>query len=151
MSPERTRRPRVMPLVLIAMALVALVAGCGDDGEDSAREAPAPGTGNAAFDDLPRYPRSDPFGPLSESEGVLARTYRTTGATPDAVLEFYADALPERGWTPVEPVNREDTRRRADYVNGSNRLELSARAVDDRTEPDSNGAIVQYSLVVRPT
>ncbi|MDP8992415.1 MAG: hypothetical protein M3N31_05080 [Actinomycetota bacterium] len=136
---------RVTPVVL---ALV--VAGCGGDRQEreGAQTAPAVTTfEQGRFDDLPLFPRSDPIGPRSEKEGVIARSYTARGTTPERLLQFYEDKLTQ--WRQVEPVRKFGTSSyRAKWARDNWLLEVSSGA--SPALDDAGDAQVQYSLVLSP-
>jgi hypothetical protein len=143
-----TRRNRVRAAVLS----IAILGACGD-GDEREGTQPAPGVTTfeqGRFDDLPLLPDSDPFGPRSEQAGIVARSFRTTGVTPGGVIDFYQGELTAAGWELAEPVFRDDTASRADWVTDDWRLEISATRIQDRQNPSSTDVAVQYSLVLRP-
>lgn len=136
-------------LVLVALFVGAgALAACGDDA-DTAEPAESPGVEQGALDDIPRYPRSEPFGTQTEQDGIVTQSFQATGATPGEVIDFYVDALTELGWTEAEPAFRDDTSGRADFVDGDRRLEVSATTATDQVEGDPAGEVVQYSLTLR--
>lgn len=138
--------------LVVATAMLA-GAACGGDGEEREGTQPAPDVTTfeqGRFDDLPVFPRSDPFGPRSEKDGVVARTYRATGADPGQIIDFYARELAGQGWRMAEPVFRSDAETRGDWVVDDYRLEVSATRVDDDRDPAPANAVAQYSLVLRP-
>lgn len=139
----------------IAVALLlGTTAGAACGGDDQGPEAqPDPDASRFVegdFDDLPRYPRSEPFGPKSEKRGIITQSFRATGATPDAVIEYFRTAMQQRGWEPAEPVFRDDTASRVDFVTDEHRLEVSAVVADANDSESTDNAAVQYSLVLRP-
>jgi hypothetical protein len=132
------------------VALAAVLSACGDDDLEPGAPEDAAVVDLGRFDDLPRFPRSEEYGPRTEDDGVVSRSFRARGASVERIMEFYDDALTEAGWTPAEPVHREDGPGRDDYVMGGHRLEVSAIDVEDRDGDGGNQAVVQYSLVLRP-
>ena len=143
---------RHRPAAAAAVLAVALAgAACGGGADQGTQPAPDVTTfEQGGFDDLPLVPRSDPFGPRSETGGVVARTYRAVGVSPQGVIEFYRRVLPDAGWDPAEPAFRNDTATRQDWVTADRRLEVSASPVPDRRDPSAPQDAVQYSLVLRP-
>jgi hypothetical protein len=131
---------------------VMVLSACGSADEREGTQ-PAPGVTTfeqGRFDDLPLLPDSDPLGPRHEQDGIVTRSYRTTGVTPEGVIDFYDRELSAAGWRMVEPEFREDTESRADWVVDEWRLEVSATQIDDRQNASSDRFTVQYSLVLRP-
>lgn len=135
-----------------AAVLIALVAACGSGHRDGAAADP-PGSERTAtaLQDLPFPARTRPFGVASETGGIVAQTFSTSGFTPEAIVEFYDEHLVTAGWTPTQPVDRAPGPRREDFTRGKFRLELSAVAVPNERGTGSEQAIVQFSLVLRPT
>jgi len=135
----------------VALFCGVMTGGCADASDEGTLPAPDLTTfEKGAFDNLPQLPRSEPFGARSEKNGVVTRTYRATGYTPSAVIDFYKRNLFAEGWTQAEPVYRADAQARGDWVNDDWRLEVSAAPIPDRQNPASTEAVVQYSLVLRP-
>ena len=138
--------------IVAATALFSVVS-CGRDGEEREGTQPAPDVTSfeqGRFDNLPVFPRSDPFGPRSEKEGIVSRSYRATGVTADEIIDFYAEELAADGWEMTEPVFRSDTETRGDWVVDDYRLEVSAARIDDDRNPTSENVVIQYGLVLRP-
>lgn len=133
---------------------LAALAACGGGSADGPVAQPAPGVTafvSGDFDDLPLVPGSEPFGERSEKDGVTTQTFKVRGYTAEAVIEFYAGALPSSGWRQVAPAFREDTSTRSDWVTDGWRLEISAFGIADGSQDDGGGEeVVQYSLVLRP-
>lgn len=145
---------RVPRSAAAATAALLSLGACGSGDDDDVRDAqPSPGVSTfegGALEELPLLPRSEPFGRPSELRDVTTRTYKTTGTTPEGVIDFYADRLAAEGWTRTEPVHREDGPGRADFVKDGRRLEVSATSVDEEPAAGSEKAVVQYSLTLRP-
>ncbi|MFP5327138.1 MAG: hypothetical protein ACLGHT_06630 [Acidimicrobiia bacterium] len=147
------RRPMRLRLAALA-CLVAISSSCGRAGPDEgAQPAPAVTTfEQGRFDDIPLFPRSEPVGPRSEKDGVVARSYKALGASPEQVLDFYRDGLPSQ-WRMVTPLERlgVDTYR-ADWEDGQYRLRVSATLEPLLRGPNeaSNAAVSQYSLSLHP-
>lgn len=141
-------------LVTGTVLSAVVLAGCGA-GTANPVAQPAPGVTTfeeGRFDDLPQYPRSEPLGPRHEKDGVIARSYKAAGASPDQVLEFYRDALQER-WNMVTAVEKLGVGTlRADWVDDEYRLRVSAtrESLLDSEEDASETAATQYSLTLHP-
>jgi len=137
-------------VVLVVMALSLVLAGCGRDRQSREGTQPAPAVTTfeqGRFDDLPLFPRSDPIGPRSEKDGVVARSYTARGTTSERLLQFYEGNLP--GWRQVEPIRKFGTSSyRAAWTRGNWLLEVSSGA--SPAFDDAGDAQVQYSLVLRP-
>ncbi len=135
---------------LVGLGLV----GCGRNGPDEGTQ-PAPAVTTfeqGPFDDLPQFPRSEPVGPRSEKDGVVARSYKATGASPQQVLEFYRDGLPPR-WKMVAPIEKLGVATfQADWVDESYRLGVSAtrESLLDTDDDARDAAVSQYSLTLQP-
>lgn len=140
----------VTAAVLFGLVLSSCAAG------DSDPEAqPAPGVTTfqeGRFGDIPQFPRSAPLGPRHEEDGVVARSYKAPGASPDQVLDFYRNALKER-WKMVTTVEKlgEGTLR-ADWVDDDSLLRVSAtrESLLDSGDDASKTAVAQYSLTLHP-
>ena len=147
--PVRMRQTVATGLVF---AVVFVVPACGGDDQRAGRQ-PAPDVTSleqGRFDELPLLPDSEPFGPRTEKDGIVARTYRAAGVTPEAVVAFYERELPSAGWRPAEPAFRADTESRSDWVTDEWRLEVSSTRIEDRRAASADQVVVQYSLVLRP-
>lgn len=138
--------------LLVALALAAT--GCGEV-ESRQGTQPAPGVTTfeqGAFDDIPRFPRSEPLGSRSEKAGIVAQSFRAFGATPRAVLEYYVSSLP--GWDQVEPITQTGTTDfRARWAkDGWALLVTSAPAptTSDGNPADAPEPRTQYSLTLSP-
>ncbi len=149
------RRPRIRCGLVVATGLLAVVlAGCGSRDADPATQ-PAPGVTTfeeGRFDNLPQYPRSEPLGPRTEKRGVVARSYKAPGASPEQVLDFYRDALAAR-WSMVSPVEKLGVGTfGADWVGEDFRLRVTATREGDVLSQDdaSRTVAAQYSLTLHP-
>ncbi len=136
-------------LLFLAVALAAFAA-CGGDRRPETQPAP-PGTtfqrGN--FDDLPLHPRSEPVGEKTEKDGVVARSFMVTGATPQGVLEWYRDNLP--GWEPIEaPAAIGQGTYRGRWARDGYFLVVSATAAPTLPSDAANSVSSQYSLSLEP-
>ena len=91
----------------IPIVVLAASAACTTDEPERTQPAPNVTTFEVGrFDDLPHPRRSDPVGSRTDEAGVVSRSYRVVGTGPEAVMEFYAGALPARGWVTTQPVER---------------------------------------------
>ena len=151
------RRPqgrRQFFLVTGTLLSAVVLAGCGAGTADPAAQ-PAPGVTTfeeGRFDDIPQFPRSEPLGPRHEKDGVVARSYKAPGASPDQVLDFYRDALQER-WSMVTAVEKLGVGTlRADWVDDEHLLRVSAtrESLLDSEDDASETAVTQYSLTLHP-
>lgn len=130
-------------------AAALLIVSCGDD----ATTQPAPNVTSfeqGVFDCLPIYPRSDPLGPRADQDGTISRSYRSIGATPQRIIDFYAAELASTRWEPAAPIPPAGAVVRADWARDNLRLEVSASQIEDRQNPTSTDYAVQYNLVLRP-
>ena len=150
-----SRLPQIRRGLVVAIGLLAVVpAGCASRGADQAAQ-PAPGVTTfeqGRFDNLPQYPRSEPLGPRTEERGVVARSYKVPGASPEQVLDFYRNALQAR-WSMVAPVEKLGVGTfRADWVNDDHRLRVTATQEGDVLSQDdaSKTVVAQYSLTLHP-
>ncbi len=140
-------------LAVLTGALALVFAACAPRGEEPATQ-PAPDVTTfeqGVFDDLPQFPRSDPVGPRTEKDGVVARSYRARGTSPDQVLEFYREALD--GWNMVTPIERLGVGTvRAEWIRKDYRLLVSATRERTLDAPDdaANPVVSQYSLTLHP-
>ena len=150
--PSALARPVVIALTV---AVASLLSGCGGD-SDPPEAQPAPGVSTfvaGRFDDLPLHPRSDPVGRRSETDGVITRSFATRGITTEGVLEFYADVLPDRGWTPVGQVEATGpAAHQGDWASEGWQLRVSAiDATNLNVDGEgSDDVVTQYSLVLTP-
>lgn len=142
-------------LLLIGTVVSAVIlAGCGAGTDDPVAQ-PAPEVTTfeeGRFDDLPQFPRSEPLGPRHEKDGVVARSYKAPGASPDQVLDFYRDALQER-WNMVAAVEKLGAGTlRADWTDDEYLLRVSATREGelDSADDGSETAVAQYSLTLHP-
>ena len=104
------------------------------------------------FDNLPQYPRSEPLGPRHEKEGVVTRSFKVQGASPDQIMSFYRDALQER-WTMITGIEKLGVGTlRADWVNDEYRVRVSATREGELDERDdvAKSVVAQYSLTLNP-
>ncbi len=153
---ENTSRDRARRLVLLpATALLAVVLiGCRPGDPDPVAQ-PAPDVTTfeqGRFDDLPQFPRSQPLSERAEERGVIARSYKATGASPQQVMEFYRDALGQR-WTMVTGIEKLGVGTlRADWVGEKYRLRVSATTESELDSPNdaSETVVTQYSLTLHP-
>ncbi|MBW3536824.1 MAG: hypothetical protein KY395_03520 [Actinobacteria bacterium] len=141
---------KVTTLVMLAV-LGTAVAACGSDTGSETQPAPDVTTFTEGdFEELPLYPDSEPIGSRTETDGVVARSYKVRDVTVDMVIAFYDERLQAAGWQRAEPALRENTEHRADFVNDSYRLELSAQPIRAPEDPPTQLQVVQYSLVLHP-
>ena len=137
-----------------ALILSLALAGCGPRDSDPVAQ-PAPGVTTfeeGRFDNLPQYPRSEPLGPRHEKEGVVTRSFKVQGASPDQIMSFYRDALQER-WTMITGIEKLGVGTlRADWVNDEYRVRVSATREGELDERDdtAKSVVAQYSLTLNP-
>ena len=147
-------RPLALSVTAVTGSLALVVAACASRGTEPATQ-PAPDVTTfeqGLFDDLPQFPRSDPVGPRTDKDGVVTRSYRARGTSPDQVLEFYREALDE-GWNMVTPIERVGVGTfRAEWVREDHRLLVSATREETLDPPDdaANPVVSQYSLALHP-
>jgi len=137
------------------MALAVASSAC-TDAESRAGTQPAPDVTTfeqGVFDDIPRFPRSEPLGSRSEKAGVVAQSFRAFGATPRSVLDYYARSLPR--WEQIEPITQTGTVDfRARWARDGWTLLVTAApapTVSDGNQADVPEPKTQYSLTVSPT
>ncbi len=139
---------------ILAVVAAVLLGACASEEPDPVAQ-PAPDVTTferGLFDDLPRFPRSEPLGPRNEEDGVIARSFKVPGAAPEQVLEFYRHAL-EENWTMLAPVERLGVGTfRADWLSDDYRLRVSATRESelDSRQDASNTVVAQYSLTLEP-
>ncbi len=139
---------------LCALLAALVLAGCGPGDPDPAAQ-PVPNATTfepGRFDDLPQFPRSEPVSARNEEGGVVVRSYKARGTSPERILEFYRDSLEER-WTMVTGIEKLGVGTfRADWVSGDYLLRVSAtrEPLLDSEEGASEPFVTQYSLTLRP-
>lgn len=149
------RLGRIFTRALLSGVLLSLMLpGCGAGGRHPVAQ-PAPGVTTfepGRFDDLPQYPRSEALGPRNEQEGVVARSFKVQGASPDQIMTFYRDALrpPWRMITQIEKLGVGTLR--ADWVGDDYRLRVTATRESelDQTDDAATSVVAQYSLSLDP-
>lgn len=147
------RTPR-RALVPAAVLLSLVLAGCGPRDPDPVAQ-PVPDVTTfeqGRFDNLPLYPRSEPLSPKTEEDGVVARSFKVRGASPDQIMTFYRDALKER-WRMVTDIEKLGVGTlRADWTDDEFRLRVSATREGEIDDPDdaARSAVAQYSLSLNP-
>lgn len=135
-------------LLLPAVAL-ALLAACGGHERPQARPTAGETAFASEFDDLPRHPRSEPLGERTEKDGVTARSFKVTGATPEEVLEWYLGNL--RGWQLREqPAAIGQGTYRGRWARGAHFLVVSASEAPTLSSEAGDDAPAQYSLSLEP-
>lgn len=153
---DRNAVRRAIASLAFAAVTSLVLAGCGDeDPPPAAQPTPAVTTFEpAVFDDIPQYPRTEPVGPRTEEHGVVSRSYKAPGTSPEQILDFYKDALEER-WRMVAPVEKLGVGTlRADWVNNDDdyRLRVSAtrEPLLDSQKDASETFVTQYSVTLHP-
>ncbi len=143
-----------MPLSLL-MVVVLGAQACGDaESREGTQPTPEVTTfEQGVFDDVPRFPRSEPLGSRSEKGAVVAQSFRAFGATPRAVLDYYTGSLP--GWEQVEPVAQTGAADfRAKWAKDGWALLVTAApapTTSDGNQADIPEPKTQYSLTLSPT
>lgn len=102
----RRTQPRAVTVGVCAVVSVLAVAACdserrSDQGQDNISTEE-----RNRFEKLPRHPRSDPLGELTEVDGSLVRSFTTENTTPATVIQYLTTALENRGWEAVEGPHR---------------------------------------------
>ena len=134
------------------MSFVSSCAG----GSEEPEAQPAPGverfTEDGIFEGIPRYPRSEPVGPRREVSGATVRTWSVRNATPEQVLQFYADTLVADAWREMEAPHAVNKSWRGSWRRQGATLQVSAGPAPaiEQPEPASPDPIVQYSFTLRP-
>ena len=143
---------RLTTVLLSALLLVA--AGCGTPDDDEGTQ-PAPAVTSfeqGRFDDLPLPTESEPVGKRSEQDGVVTRSYKVEGMTPQHVLAFYEETLADRGWTSLG-VEEMRNGYRGDWSIEDWELRVSANQAPGLGESPNSDAklLTQLSLVLTPS
>lgn len=143
---------RATAIALFALLLAA--AGCGDPVDDEGTQ-PAPAVTSfeqGEFDDLPLPAETEPVGRRSEQDGIVTRSYKVEGMTPQDVLAFYEAELADLGWTSL---GVEEMREgyRGDWSTEDWELRVSANKAPGLGESASSDAklLTQLSLVLTPS
>ncbi len=152
-SRDRDRARRIVLLPAAALVMILLVGCQRGDADPVAQPAPDVTTfEQGRFDDLPQFPRSEPVSARAEERGVIARSYKATGASPQQVMDFYRQALGDR-WRMVSGIEKLGVGTlRADWVDEDYRLRVSATTesgLDSRNDA-SETFVTQYSLTLNP-
>ncbi|MDQ4131913.1 MAG: hypothetical protein M3179_01620 [Actinomycetota bacterium] len=135
-----------MALVLVAVVVCA----CGSRGERDAQAAPDVSVFREGyFDQIPRYPRTDPLGAAAEKADVVSQSFAARNASPEHILDFYTRAL--LGWTVVEaphPVGEGAVR--GVWAKDGRHLVVSASRAPTMEADDPETPMVQYNLQLGP-
>ena len=144
-----------MPVLVVIAA--AAVGACGGGEERRGTGAqPAPRTDTfeqGLFDEIPRFPRSEPLGPRSEKSDVVAQSFRAEGAAPEQVLDYYRASL--EGWdlvTPPRPIGEAGSTLRGKWARENWLLTISASPAPTVEGQNETALTVssQYSLSLAP-
>lgn len=146
-------RAHAVALTGVALLVVVAAGACrAEEPEPATQPAPDVTTFEPGkFDDLPLFPRSDPLGPRTDEDGVVARSYRAVGTTAREVVEYYRSTL-ATDWTLASAPEQLGPRTyRADWVTDEYRLRVSATEGETLESGDTPSAeeAVQYSLTLR--
>lgn len=151
-----SRPSRSTVLTSFLAAGVLLFAACGDDGagstggdDDQSAAVPAPGVTTFAdgdFDGIPIPRGATEATTRTERDGAVSQSFTATATSPEQIMDFFADQLPQLGWETVEQVRSTGTDSfAAAWANGDQRVEVSALLAqgieDERT---------QFSVVLLP-
>jgi len=134
----------------VGLMLVLVAGGCGNGSGPTRGAEPKRSGGfvNGVFEQVPRYPSSEPLGPTSETAGTVARSYKVTGVTPRDVLQWYRDHL--TGWTVVTPPQAAEpgaTAVRGTWTRDSTTLTVSAENAPTLRSGEAIALnVVQYSV-----
>ncbi len=129
-----------------ALALAVVAVGCGSGTSRPAQPAPSvTAFTGGAFDQLPRYPRTEPIGTRNDSGAISEQSFTATGATPEQVLNWYGDHL--SAWTVVDAPHKTGAADFAgEWTMGDRRLRVTAGPAPTI----GSETTVQYSLIVQP-
>ncbi len=137
--------------LFLLLLLVGGLGACGSKAADRAQPAPNVTTFEAGnFDGLPHPPRSEPLGERSDTGGVVTRSYRVAGTSPQQVLDFYVSELRGRGWVPGQAVESTGSATyRGTWTKQGNELSVSSTTAPTLGQGDSSSqAYSQYSLML---
>ncbi len=131
--------------LIVAGTLLVLLAGCTNDSQDAQPNPAGSDFVSGGFDDLPRYPDSEPIGTRSEDGDVVTQSFKVTGASQEMIVSFYEEELTD--WEATGPEQAGEALRAEFLAEDGTLLELSAVVL-------SQGGIdvtqtIQYSLVLR--
>ena len=126
------------PLVLL-LAIVLTAAACTSEPEAPA-EGPAEGQPGVAagapidaeLADLPVPDAAEAVGEVVDQEGVQTQSYIVTATQPEVVLDYYADELPDLGWT-MEEQTALEVGIRATWTQDGDQLLITANPDDQDT------------------
>lgn len=145
---------RIWALVVSAAALVG--SGCGGDGADRGEPEAQPVAGGSTFeegnfDQLPRYPGTNPASDPAVEDDVTSQSFEVEAATPAQVIQYFTDELASAGWTVVEPPSQIGAERthRGVWRRGDQQLVVSTTEFSGYDDP-SGERITQYSLSLGP-
>lgn len=140
-----------LSILAATLAIGLAAAACGGRGAPGPEAQPGPDVTTfveGEFDQLPRYPRSEPAGNRSEKAGTTAQTFRVENATAEQILDFYAGNL--NGWEQVEAPHRVGSGSyRGVWQRGDRRLTVSAARAP--TAGDEKEVVSQFSLSLGPS
>lgn len=145
----RLPHPAGLALRLLLLGGLVGLGACSVDAPDGTQPAPNVTTFEVGrFDDLPLPPRSDPLGARTDAGGVVARSYRVTGTSPQLVLDFYVSELRDRGWVPGQPVEMIGSGTfRGTWTKDGNELTVSSTNAPTIGQDDGSAQVdSQYSL-----
>ena len=134
----------------VLLVLASVASACGADGRRDAQ--PAPGVSvfrDGRFDEIPRYPRTDPLGGAVEKGDVVSQSFVARNATPHQVLEYYERSL--AGWSVVEPVRAVgEGAVRGAWAKDGRHLVVSAGLAPTVEADDPERPMAQYNLQLGP-
>jgi hypothetical protein len=138
----------------LALVMIGAVGGCGHGSGRAAgptlgaQPRASGGFVSGTFEQIPKYPSSEPLGATSETAGTVARTYKVAGATPRDVLQWYRDHLTD--WTVVtvpQAVEPGAVAVRGVWTKNSTTLTITADNAPTLKSPEAaEQNVVQYSL-----
>ncbi len=136
---------------LLAATLTALLAGaCAGTDETTPDAQPSTEATvfvGGAFDSIPRYPRTEEAGSLTEEAGVSTQSFTVRNTRPRDIIDFYAARLEELWQVSQEPEEVGNGTFRGVWVQGEREL-----LVTTAPAPTAGGDEVtaQYSLELGP-
>lgn len=139
-----------MRALLAATAVLIFGTACTSTGGFAADEPNPQGLEAGELAALPLPPGTAPFGPPSQKDGTVTQSFKATGLQPGDVAQFYAEALPNRGWaTSTWPAESGDHRWQGQWTRNERLLQITSEPDVDDGAGDGNGAAAsQFDLVL---
>ena len=99
---------------------------------------------------LPLPGGTAPFGAPTQQDGTVTRSFKVTALAPADVLQFYAEALPDRGWAVSAPPAERGDVWRGQWARNDRLLQVTAEPdVDDGTDTGDGAPTSQLDLELR--